>query len=73
MTLASTKEVIDVPQAWRDGRLVAQVVSLKCRCKTVRHALTPVLSELKSPADHEVRCYQCDNVLAIWLSSGRRF
>jgi len=69
VTLASTAEA---PRAWRDDRLVAEVISLKCRCKTIRHALAPYLSDLGGPRDHEVRCYQCGAVLAIWLSSGSR-
>lgn len=59
-----------VPRAYRGERLVAEVISLKCSCRTIRHALAPNLSDLATPRDHEVRCYQCERVLAIWLSSG---
>lgn len=64
MAMTSTME-----HATRAGRLVVQAISLKCRCKTVRHARAPLVSDLRGPRDHEVRCYQCDSVLAIWLTS----
>lgn len=56
-------------RAMRGDRLVVQVVSLKCRCRTVRKALIPNVSDLRGPRDHEIRCYQCGSVLGIWLTS----